>query len=155
MNIKPLKLKQPIFPSRGITIVEILLVVSLLIIIVSFAMPSIGGAAAKAEMTAAFENVQYSIEAARNIARMNEAGVSVNFETLADETAQNISFTSPGEGAGHRISELQDYRLPADILLISDHKSFIFDERGLVEKPGKVILVSKTDDSVTSTFEVN
>ncbi len=153
MNIKPLK--QPAFPSRGITILEILLVVSLLIILVSFAMPSIGGAAAKAEMTATFENVQYSIEAARHIARMNESGVSVNFETLAGETAQNISFTSQGEGEGERIIELQDYRVPADILLISDLESFVFDERGLVEKPGKIMLVSKTDDSVTSVFEVN
>ena len=56
--------------ARGITLVEILLVISLLVILLSFAIPSMGGAAAKAEMTATVENVQHSIQSARNMARM-------------------------------------------------------------------------------------
>ena len=47
--------------SKGITLVEILLIIALLVILLSFAMPSVGGAAAKAEMTATVENVQHSM----------------------------------------------------------------------------------------------
>lgn len=137
--------------SRGVTLVEILLVISLLVILISFAIPSMSGATAKADLMAAVENVEYSIGTARNTARMNESGITVDFKTYAGEQAQVISFSRGKSGSNAGIPE---YRLPEDIELVIDQESFVFDERGLVENPGNIILVSRLDETVTATIAV-
>lgn len=140
---------------KGITLIEILLVLGLLAILLSFATPTVSGAVSKAEMKATLENVQYSLQTARKVARITEAPVSMNISPPGQETAQSITYTSPGKrGAGNTL-QIQDFKLPPDIVLISDHESFIFDERGLVEKPGRILLVSTVDESLTSTFDIN
>jgi len=140
--------------SRGITLVEILMVVGLLAILISFAIPSVGGAAAQAEMTATVENFEYSIQATRNIARMNETGVSLHFETLPHEAGQRITFTSPDQSVQDDVRLLQDYRPPRGIQFIPDHDSFVFDEKGLVKNPGNVQLISIKNESITETLRI-
>jgi hypothetical protein len=49
---------------------------------------------------------------------------------------------------------LQQYQLPEDIRLISKYEVYVFDDRGLVHTPGEIILVSRVDDSITSTVRV-
>ena len=137
--------------SRGVTLVEILLVISLLVILLSFAIPSMSGATAKADLTAAVENVEYSIDVARNTARMNESGITVDFKTYAGEQAQVVSFSRSASGSSAGIPE---YRLSEDIELLTDQEYFVFDERGLVENPGTITLVSRVDESVMATVEV-
>jgi len=140
--------------SSGITLIEILMVLALLVILMSFAMPSVNGAVNKAEMNSTLENVQYSVQQAQRTARMNETRVSMNISPSALEATQTITFSSPGKnGAGSDLS-VQDFNLPPEIAVISDHDSFIFDERGMVENPGRIILVSMVDESVTSTVLV-
>lgn len=155
MNVKGHS--NPVFRSRGITLVEILLVISVLVILLSFAMPSAGSATARAELKAAFENVQYSVDAARNAARMTESSVSLDIVSnglgLSGPSsdvgsAQTITF---GREAG---PDLQDYRLPEGIRLVADRDSYVFDERGLVSEPGRILLVSEADESPTSTVEI-
>ena len=137
--------------SRGVTLVEILLVIALLVILLSFAIPSMSGATAKADMMAAVENVEYSIETARNTARMNESGITVDFKTYAGEQAQVIAFSRTKSGAN---AGIQEYRLPEDIELVTNQKNYVFDERGLVATSGTITLVSRVDETVTATVEV-
>jgi type II secretory pathway pseudopilin PulG len=137
--------------SRGITLIEILLALSLLVIVLSFAIPSMSSVTAKADMTATVENVEYSIRTARNTARLSEAGITIDFKTYAGEQAQVIAFTPVKRGMNAGIPE---YHLPEGIELVTDQESFIFDERGLVENPGTIILVSKADETITATVEV-
>lgn len=137
--------------SRGITLVEILLVISLLMIVLSFAIPTMGSATAKAEMTAAVENVEYSIESARKMARLKETGVTVDFRSYPGEQTSVISISAVGKSADAGIPE---YRLPEDIELVATEESFVFDERGLVQNPGDIILVSRVDETVTTTVVV-
>lgn len=145
---------QPSFPSKGITIIEILLVISLLVIVVSFAIPSVGGATARAEMTAAQENLQHAVQAARNLARINESGMTVQFGTASGSTGQVVRILDLDSGTPPVAGGLQDYLLPESVQLISNEESFDFDERGLAENPGEIILVSRVDDSIRSTVEV-
>ena len=147
-------LKNAASNSKGITLIEILLVLGLLAVLLSFAMPSVSGAANKAEMKSALENVQYSIQAARRTARTSETTISMNISASEQETAQTITFSSPGKnGVGDNLP-MQDFSLPPGIVLISDHDSFLFGKRGLVENPGRILLVSKVDESVTSILHV-
>ena len=127
------------------------MVISLLVILLSFAIPSMSSASAEAGMKAAVENVEYSIEAARKTARLNEAGVAMEFKTYAGEQAQVIAFSRIKSGSDAGIPE---FRLSEDIELVKSQESFVFDARGLVENPGKIILVSKVDETVTATVDV-
>lgn len=150
-------LSHPFSRSRGVTLVEILLVVAVLVILVSFAMPSVGNATVRAELKAAVENVQYSIDAARNLARMTESSVAVNIRPASQpETATGAESRSGGEPQRIMFSrpEIQDYLLPAGIRLVADHDTYVFDSRGLVLEPGRVTLLSATDESIASAIDI-
>jgi prepilin-type N-terminal cleavage/methylation domain-containing protein len=147
----------PAIPSRGVTLVEILLVIGLLAILLSFAVPSVGNATARAELKAAAENVQYSVDAARTLARMTETSVAVNFELASrPQSAAAAEFGSDGELRRITFSApaIQDYLLPEGIRLVSDHDRYTFDSRGVVLEPGRVMLLSATDDSISSAIVI-
>ena len=146
--------KTPVPISKGVTLIETLLVLGLLIILLSFAMPSVSGAVGKAEMKSTLENVRYSIQAARRTARVNETVVSMNISPSGQGTTQTISYSSAGKNGARNDLRLQEFRLPPEILLISDHESFRFDEIGQVENPGRILLVFTLDESVTATLGV-
>lgn len=152
--MKNKQLRHPASHSKGITLIEILLVVGLLVVLLSFAMPSVSGAAVKAEMNATFENVQYSLQMARKVARATESTVVMNISAEQPGAAQVISFTTPGKNGAAGQLQIQDFSVPQDVVLISDHDAFVFDDRGLVENPGEVMLVSKVDESVSTTIDV-
>lgn len=146
--------KLPAFNSKGITLIEILLVLGLLVILLSFAMPSVSGAAVKAEMSAAFENVQYSVQMARKAARTTESDVSMIITTAVSGGSQAITFTSNGKGGSANNLQIQDFSIPDGIVLVSDHDSFVFDEKGVVQNPGNLLLVAKKDEAITKTIAV-
>ncbi|MEJ2383089.1 MAG: prepilin-type N-terminal cleavage/methylation domain-containing protein [Xanthomonadales bacterium] len=138
--------------ARGITLVEILIVISVLVVLASFAIPSIGNATARAEITAASENVRYSIEAARKLARSTESPVVLRVSDAPGPGGQGIGFGRVKAGGAGNV---QDYRLPKDVRLVAATDSFEFDRRGLVEQPGQLVLVSTVDESITETIVVD
>jgi len=152
--MKTKQLRHPASYSKGITLIEIMLVIGLLVILLSFAIPSVSGAATRAEMDSTFENVQYSLHMARKMARATESRVMVFIPPSSLNQAQSITFTSPGKNGQHNSLQIQDFKIPEEIVLVSEQDTFVFDRRGLVENPGKVMLVAKSDDSITSTIEV-
>ena len=141
---------------QGITLIEILVILGFLAIIASFAAPSISTATARADMRAASENLQYSIQSARNTARMTESKVTMNIlEEEQGEQGQRVTFAVSEQGLkALGQAGLQDDRLPVDIKLVSDYSSFEFDGRGIVENPGVITLVSRMDESLFTSFEV-
>lgn len=136
---------------RGITIVEILLVISVLAILISFAVPGIDRATARAEIRAATEHVQYSIDTARKLARMTETSVTLHAEPPDGATPQHVRLS--GRGLGDALAA-PDYRVPDSIRLVADHAAFTFDERGLASNPGRLVLVSEVDETIFSELEV-
>lgn len=140
---------------QGITLIEILLVVGLLVVLLSFAVPSMSGAAIKTEMTATQEHVEYSLQTARRTARMSESSVQMNISPAEGDTPQLITFSAPGQRGSVIVQQIQDYNMPRDIALVSDQESFLFDERGLVSNPGQIQLVSKIDESITLSIDVD
>lgn len=124
----------------------------MLAVIASFAIPSIGNATARAEMTAATENVRYSVEAARKLARSTESRVVLQLTDAAGTGGQAVAFARVRPGANDAV---QDYRLPDDVRVVATTGSFVFDPRGLAEQPGQWILVSTADESITETVTIN
>lgn len=139
---------------RGITLIEVLVVIGVLVLFLSFAIPSVGTASSRAELQAAFENVSHSLATARNIARSTESGVAVNIPAAGDGP-QTISFSTASQKPNYLLDQLQPYRLPADIMAVSERDVFQFDSRGLAENPGQILLLSRSDDSVRSAITVN
>jgi len=134
--------------ARGITLIEILLALSVLAILVAFALPSAGNATARAEMKAVFENLQYSFDTARKVARLTESSVIVIIESPAEEARQAIRFEGSGSSGRHSGPDIPDYVLPSEVLLESAHDRFVFDRRGLVEQPGIIRLASRTNEDI-------
>ena len=150
-----LLLRNPSSNSKGISLIEILLGLAVLVILLSFAMPSASGAAIKAEMSVALENVQYSIKAARQTARINEAAVAMHINTQDGQSpVHTISFSSASKKKTAPV-QIQDFSLPPEITMVSDRESYVFDERGLVEHPGTILLVSTVNESITSSITIN
>ena len=140
--------------SRGITLIEILVVLGVLTILLSFAIPSGSSAATRAELSVATENIQHSLDAARNMARMTETSISVNVPEALDGSTQSITFSRVTRGVSTPVSEMQELTLPADLVLLAEHDVFHYDTRGLVVNPGQLLLVSRQDDSIKSAIDV-
>ncbi len=147
---------------QGVTLIEILLILGLAVIIASFAAPSFSSATARANMRIAGENLQYSIRIARNTARMTESKVTMNIlqegpgtEGGQDGKRQRITFTVSGPGLKATGQPgLQEDLLPVDIKLVSDYTSYEFDGRGIVQNPGVITLVSRTDESLITRIKI-
>jgi len=140
------------FRCQGVTLIEILLVVGLLVILISFASPTISNATTRTQMRAEAENIQYSIRIARNTARMNETEVSMNVHTEAGADKHRISFDVSGNT--EQRTGLQGYELDGDFLLVSDYSHYKFDSRGFVKNPGEIVLTARDDETVTRSFTV-
>jgi type II secretory pathway pseudopilin PulG len=153
MNLQ--QLNHPVTRTRGITLVEILLVISVLAIVMAFALPAADTAAARAELKAAVENLEYSVGTARNVARMTESSISLEIESFPGDEPQTINFSYPGQNPGKRGPDINPYRLPEGIELVSDLDRFVFDPRGMVEQPGRILLVSRADEEITSALDIN
>jgi Tfp pilus assembly protein FimT len=135
-----------------VTLIEILLVVGLLVILISFASPTISNATTRTQMQAEAENIQYSIRIARNTARMNEREVGLIVHSGPGAVKHRISFDFSGT-AEHRTG-LQEYMLDRDFQLASDYTRYEFDSRGIVKNPGKIILSARGDETVSRSFKV-
>ena len=141
-------------PARchGITLVEILMVIALLVIILSFALPSVGSMTARAEMQAAVENVEYSIDTARKLARLTESPVALELRGTVGAT-HTIGITAL-RGAAAIAPGAPDYNLPPGIELTTTADRFVFDQRGLAEVPGTVVLSHVDDASLSTTLAI-
>jgi len=141
--------------ARGITLIEILLALSVLVILVAVGLPSVGNATARADMKAAIENLEYSFDTARKVARLTESSVTVVIESAAGQTSQTIRFTGSGPSGRHSGPDIPDYVLPSELLLESEHDRFVFDRRGLVEQPGIIRLASRADETISSELYID
>jgi len=150
-----LLLRNPSSNTKGITLIEILIGLAVLVILMSFAMPAVSGAAVKAEMSAASENIQFSIHAARQTARVNESGVTM-YVPINEESGpgQTISFSSANLKKVAQV-RIPQFQLSPEIMAISDQESYLFDDRGLAINPGTILLVSTIDESITSAIVIN
>jgi len=141
--------------NKGITLIEILIALGVLVLLVSFAAPSITGANTTMQMRAAAENVEHSIDTARKTARMTEAPVTMHVLTDEIDGQQRITFTLSSK-AQKRLSQpnIPEFRLDQSLAFQSDYDSFEFDGRGMVTNPGTLTLFVKDEESSRTSFAV-
>lgn len=139
--------------SKGITLIETLLGIGLLMVTLSFAVPSFSNATARAELRAAAENMEYSIRSARHLARLTETPVSMNVG--GTETPAVISFTARAKRpVRDAAGGLQPFTLPSEIQIDSTANAYVFDNRGLAENPGVITLIHRSDKALNTDINV-
>lgn len=141
--------------NQGITLIEILIGLGVLVLLVSFAAPSITGANSSMQMRAAAENVEHSIDIARKTARMTEAPVTMNVLTDEADGSQRITFTL-SERARKKLSQpdIPEFQLDETLAFETSQTSFEFDGRGLVSNPGSLTLYVKDEQNSRTSFVV-
>ncbi len=141
--------------TRGITAVEILIVLGMLAVIMTFFANSFSRATNRADLLVAVEGVNFSVQSARSMARELETEVLMHLNTSSTGENHSIEFSYPNRnqslGSGNL---LQEFVLPADIRLMTDESVIHFDARGLVEKPTRLLLISQTEESTQETVLV-
>ncbi len=136
--------------QRGITILEILIALGVLVVILSFATPSLSNATAKAELKAAVENMEYSIHIARSTARQMNTDVIMHFDNDRKSRNHSIWYTIPArQSADNGEVMLQPYQFSESIRLVTNETKVRFDFRGAVETPVQLVLVAQQDADVT------
>jgi Tfp pilus assembly protein FimT len=145
-------------PSRrsgGITLVEVLIVIAVFLILVSFAIPSINVGASKADLLNATEQFEYSVRMARNTARSTESTGTLEIKPATDTEGAIIRFVTENarEPALRQLAH-QFEQLNPSILIESEQNQFVFDERGLLQQPGQVILAARDDSTLSEILQI-
>lgn len=136
--------------SKGFSIVEALIGAGVLIVIVSFAVPSFSKTAAKAELQSAVENTQRLVTTGRNTARILGTPIVMHLNGDHKLRQHSITFTFPDRNDTlDSDTSIQDYELPQGVWIVSDETEVRFDTSGMVEHPVMVNLVSNVDGSVS------
>jgi len=141
--------------NRGISIIEALLALGVLGVFLSFASSSLSTAAARADLRAAAENMEYSAHMAKNAARQLETDVIMHLHSDSDESGNSVTFTYPArQPMSGSPPLLQDFQFPESVRLVSDMATVHFDSRGVVEVSTPILLVSKRDDDMNQVVVI-
>lgn len=141
---------------KGITFIEIILVVAVGMILASLAIPSVSMTVAQAELESAQKNLEFSLRLARTAARRADRPVSVEFERNAQGDPIYIRYVSEDQNS-LVLRELSEYRAPIAeaVNYVSGSNAFHYNHRGIVDNPGEIILIAKGDQSVSAVVAVN
>lgn len=135
--------------SRGVSVLEILIGLAVLVLVISFAVPSFESTTAKAELRVALENTEFLIRSGRNTARILETDVTMHLNSGRHLERHSITFSFPTRSTTDDIgTSIQDYQLPPGVRIVSDETEVHFDSSGLVETPARLMLVSSADEDV-------
>lgn len=145
--------RRPARRQQGITVLEILIALGLLVVFISFASPSLSGASARAEFKSAAEHMGFNIRMARNSARQLNTTVIMHLERERSARHHGVTYSLPYLEADARDgAALMDYRLPASVRIVSPDTQVRFDFRGIAEQPVQIELVSLKDDNLSHRF---
>lgn len=135
--------------SEGITVLEVLIALGLLVVLLSFASPSLSGATARAELKAATENMDLNIRMARNAARQLNTAVIMHLETSREARHHRVSYSIPDRRADSATTAtLLDYEFPESVRVVASENAIRFDAKGMVNPPVQLMLVSLLDDDI-------
>lgn len=142
--------------NSGITVLEILIALGVLVVLLSFAAPSLSGATARAELKAAVENMDLNIRMARNAARQFHTTVVMHLETDRRARHHRVTYSMPDLPANaQQAATLLDYEFPESVRMTASEPSVRFDFRGMIDQPVQVTLLSMHDDDLSERILVH
>jgi len=134
--------------NRGISIVEVLIGASMLVVLAAFLSPIFSQNQGKAELSQAVERVQKTVSQAQQTARLNHSNVIMQFKSGKDAQQDSITLTVPAQKTQARqVDEVIEF--PEGVRLISERPQIHFDFRGEVDQPTKLMVVSNSTEELT------
>lgn len=143
--------------QKGITTVEIMVVVATIGVLLSLSTSYAGRATAQAELTVAGEQVLDAMHIARNLSRSSESSLVLSLSRQTDDSGYRISIAPPeGQHTRPNLIDVPEIDLPDNVIVLSENMTFIFDHRGLVEPTGSIDLrVGDAADDTRTIFFAN
>jgi type II secretory pathway pseudopilin PulG len=131
--------------ARGITAIELLIIISVLAILVVFAAPVVSSAFWTSEVDEAVKVTEKSVREARALARLYQTNVVVRIES--DEGRDPlITVTVPSRHKDIDVGGVRDeVALPRDVQVLGGDVVVRFNPAGEVELPALVMLASSAD----------
>jgi len=138
---------------RGMTMVEVIIVIAIIGILMVFAAPSMRDAAARSDLKTGTDNVIQALRMAKNKARVTNRPVTVTFTTGTSDNT--ISFQFPGQSDMALATPNID--LPANITVAASPAVFQFDPMGTIvgfSQSSSITLTSTLQSSETETINI-
>jgi len=130
-------------PAKGLTAIELLIVISIVALLVAFAAPMIKTMSPKSEFEQAIEITEASVEQARWTARFYQTEVLLRLETDENQKRHSITLSVPKMQKDLVLNEVkEEFPLPNGIQIISDDTVILFDPHGEVELPAHLLISS-------------
>jgi prepilin-type N-terminal cleavage/methylation domain-containing protein len=145
------------YRHQGVTVVEVLVVLAIIAILLSFSGSFVGRLAGQAELTVAEESVLNALRNARNLSRSSESSLTLSLSHDTGDLGYRISIKRPeGRQIGPKQTDVPEVYLPNGIVVLSENMTFTFDYRGLVEPTGSIMLRAEgNDDEIRKIFVNN
>jgi len=130
--------------SRGITLPELLVVVAIIGLAVTVAVPIITGAIQSARIRTAIDEFAISLMAARMLAVSQQAPVAL---TVAPDPANYYEYRD-------RNGEPQRYEMPDEVRIVSSTNPITFQPNGMVVGGARTILETRRSGGPVETWEI-
>lgn len=128
-------------PEKGLTAIELLIIVSVVAVLVIFTAPLLSGS--KSEFDQAVKITESTVEQARQTARFYKTSVLIRLETDEQKNHQSITLSIPRMKSQSVLNEVtEEFQLPEGIQVISEDQVIHFDEQGEVAIPAQLLFVS-------------
>ncbi|MEJ2401950.1 MAG: hypothetical protein P8Y52_11235 [Xanthomonadales bacterium] len=142
-------------PARGITAIELLIIISVLGIVIVFAAPVVSSAFWTSEVDQAVRATEKSVSDARTLARLYKTNVIVHIDA-GEERPASITVSIPSR---HRDVDIGDLReqvtLSDDVEVLGGDVRVEFNPDGEVDLPAMVMLTSRLDRSTTHKLVID
>jgi len=136
-------IRKGIAPAKGLTAIELLIVISIVALLVAFAAPMIKTMSPKSEFEQAIEITEASVEQARWTARFYKAEVLLSLENDENQKQHSITLSVPQMQKDLVLNEVkEEFPLPNGIQIISDETIIRFNPAGEVELPAYILVSS-------------
>lgn len=131
--------------TGGFTAIELLIYVSVIALVVVFAVPFTQSAMHQSEVEQALEIAEDSVRQARRSAMMLNTDVEMRIESDRSRENDAITLVYPELRRSQVLNEVQEeFALPDGVDIISSDAVIRFAPNGEVEWPATVLLVSQT-----------
>ena len=132
-------------PARGVTVIEVLIMISVIAVLIVFAAPMVGSAFSTTEVDEAVRITEKSVREARALARLYRTDVYVKIES-SDDRAPSITVSMPGRHQHVDVGQRkEEFALPGQVQVLSGDAMLQFNPEGEVDLPAMVMLASRVD----------
>ena len=142
-------------PTKGLTAIELLIVVGIVAVLVVFASPILSSMIWKSELEQAIEITEASVKQARDTARFYSMDVMMHLQAGENREQPSITLSIPAMRRDAVLNDVkEEFALPIGIQIVSDERIVHFDPAGEVERPAHVKIISSQAKGKTREFVI-